>query len=169
MVKKVWQTDRQTDGRTDGQTDWTSHIAAWSQLKTLANRQARMWQEMEHDTDKCAVQINNTETRTSPKAHHHWHCRRLSIWQPPVHPATDTSQMTTVRLLNIIPVRRLQMVCAVTLNTRWWPLCEAGSYIFLWRPNQCPLSSSSCWNNENLVYLTCSIQISIRNDTVSEQ
>ena len=27
-------TDRQTDGQTDGQTDWTSHIAAWSQLKT---------------------------------------------------------------------------------------------------------------------------------------
>ena len=27
------QTDRQTDRRTDGQTDWTSHIAAWSQLK----------------------------------------------------------------------------------------------------------------------------------------
>ena len=26
-------TDRQTDGRTDGRTDWTSHIAAWSQLK----------------------------------------------------------------------------------------------------------------------------------------
>ena len=29
MVKKVWQ----TDGQTDRQTDWTSHIAAWSQLK----------------------------------------------------------------------------------------------------------------------------------------
>ena len=29
MVKKVWRTDRQTDR----QTDWTSHIAAWSQLK----------------------------------------------------------------------------------------------------------------------------------------
>ena len=27
------RTDRQTDGRTDGRTDWTSHIAAWSQLK----------------------------------------------------------------------------------------------------------------------------------------
>ena len=26
-------TDRRTDGRTDGRTDWTSHIAAWSQLK----------------------------------------------------------------------------------------------------------------------------------------
>ena len=33
MVKKVWRTDGQTDGRTDRQTDWTSHIAAWSQLK----------------------------------------------------------------------------------------------------------------------------------------
>ena len=33
MVKNVWQTDRQTEGRTDGRTDWTSHIAAWSQLK----------------------------------------------------------------------------------------------------------------------------------------
>ena len=32
MVKKVWQTDGQTD--TDRQTDWTSHIAAWSQLKS---------------------------------------------------------------------------------------------------------------------------------------
>ena len=28
------RTDRQTDGRTDGRTDGTSHIAAWSQLKT---------------------------------------------------------------------------------------------------------------------------------------
>ena len=27
------QTDRRTDRRTDGRTDWTSHIAAWSQLK----------------------------------------------------------------------------------------------------------------------------------------
>ena len=34
MVKKVWRTDRQTDRRTDRRTDWTSHIAAWSQLKT---------------------------------------------------------------------------------------------------------------------------------------
>ena len=34
---KVWQTDRWTDGwtdrRMDRRTDWTSHIAAWSQLK----------------------------------------------------------------------------------------------------------------------------------------
>ena len=29
MVKKVWR----MDGRTDGRTDYTSHIAAWSQLK----------------------------------------------------------------------------------------------------------------------------------------
>ena len=29
------QTDRRTDRRTDGRTDWTSHIAAWSQLKTM--------------------------------------------------------------------------------------------------------------------------------------
>ena len=27
------QTDKRTDGQTDGRTDWTSHIAAWSQLK----------------------------------------------------------------------------------------------------------------------------------------
>ena len=27
------RTDRQTDRQTDGRTDWTSHIAAWSQLK----------------------------------------------------------------------------------------------------------------------------------------
>ena len=27
------QTDGRTDGRTDRRTDWTSHIAAWSQLK----------------------------------------------------------------------------------------------------------------------------------------
>ena len=27
--------DRQTDGRTDRRTDWTSHIAAWSQLKNV--------------------------------------------------------------------------------------------------------------------------------------
>ena len=31
--KKVWRMDRQTDGR----TDWTSHIAAWSQLKTIGH------------------------------------------------------------------------------------------------------------------------------------
>ena len=28
------QTDRRTDGQMDGRTVWTSHIAAWSQLKT---------------------------------------------------------------------------------------------------------------------------------------
>ena len=43
MMIRWWEhgekgvTDRQTDGRTDGRTDrrtdWTSHIAAWSQLK----------------------------------------------------------------------------------------------------------------------------------------
>ena len=40
MVKKVWRTDTQTDG----QTDWTSHIAAWSQLK-MASRmiQVQNW------------------------------------------------------------------------------------------------------------------------------
>ena len=31
------RTDRRTDRQTDGQTDWTSHIAAWSQLKTIAH------------------------------------------------------------------------------------------------------------------------------------
>ena len=46
MMIRWWEhgergvTDRQTDGRTDGrtdrQTDWTSHIAAWSQLKIRA-------------------------------------------------------------------------------------------------------------------------------------
>ena len=36
VVKKVWQTDRRTDGR----TDWTSHIAAWSQLKSLRSLKA---------------------------------------------------------------------------------------------------------------------------------
>ena len=36
MMKTWWKRcDRQTDGRTDGQTDWTSHIAAWSQLKMV--------------------------------------------------------------------------------------------------------------------------------------
>ena len=35
MMGTWWKRcDRQTDGQTDGQTDWTSHIAAWSQLKT---------------------------------------------------------------------------------------------------------------------------------------
>ena len=44
MMIRWWEhgekgvTDRQTDGRTDGRTDsradWTSHIAAWSQLKS---------------------------------------------------------------------------------------------------------------------------------------
>ena len=38
---RVKRCDRQTDGRTDGQTDrrtdWTSHIAAWSQLKTIGH------------------------------------------------------------------------------------------------------------------------------------
>ena len=31
------RTDGQTDGQTDRQTDWTSHIAAWSQLKIGSN------------------------------------------------------------------------------------------------------------------------------------
>ena len=31
------RTDGQTDGRTDRRTDWTSHIAAWSQLKTIGH------------------------------------------------------------------------------------------------------------------------------------
>ena len=35
MVKKVWRTDGQTDRQTDRRTDWTSHIAAWSQLKNV--------------------------------------------------------------------------------------------------------------------------------------
>ena len=48
MVEQVWRTDRQTDRRTDrrtdGQTDWTSHIAAWSQLKYLYIMQSYdMW------------------------------------------------------------------------------------------------------------------------------
>ena len=35
MMGTWWKRcDRQTDGRTDRRTDWTSHIAAWSQLKT---------------------------------------------------------------------------------------------------------------------------------------
>ena len=34
------QTDRRTDRRTDGRTDWTSHIAAWSQLKIFILTQA---------------------------------------------------------------------------------------------------------------------------------
>ena len=39
MMIRWWEhgekgvTDRRTDGQTDGRTDWTSHIAAWSQLK----------------------------------------------------------------------------------------------------------------------------------------
>ena len=47
MMIRWWEhgekgvTDRQTRGRTDGrtdrQTDWTSHIAAWSQLKTIGH------------------------------------------------------------------------------------------------------------------------------------
>ena len=31
------ETDRRTDGRTERRTDWTSHIAAWSQLKTIGH------------------------------------------------------------------------------------------------------------------------------------
>ena len=31
------RTDGRTDRRTDGRTDWTSHIAAWSQLKTIGH------------------------------------------------------------------------------------------------------------------------------------
>ena len=36
--KKVWRTDGQTDRQTDRRTDWTSHIAAWSQLKNAFQR-----------------------------------------------------------------------------------------------------------------------------------
>ena len=50
-------TDGQTDGRTDGwtdrQTDWTSHIAAWSQLKTKA-----LWGE---SRGFCSQRDNNAE------------------------------------------------------------------------------------------------------------
>ena len=43
MMIRWWEhgekgvTDGQTDGRTDRRTDWTSHIAAWSQLKMWWN------------------------------------------------------------------------------------------------------------------------------------
>ena len=58
MVKKVWQTDRQTDGRTDRRTDWTSHIAAWSQLKNVVYKTAAIlsrgrwvkWESQVHNT-----------------------------------------------------------------------------------------------------------------------
>ena len=42
MMGTWWKgCDRRTDRRTDRQTDWTSHIAAWSQLKT--HKIARNW------------------------------------------------------------------------------------------------------------------------------
>ena len=47
------RTDRRTDRRTDGQTDWTSHIAAWSQLKTKA-----LWGE---SRGFCSQRDNNAE------------------------------------------------------------------------------------------------------------
>ena len=48
MMGTWWKRcDRQTDGRTDGQTDWTSHIAAWSQLKIIHSREC-IW--------KCCLQ-----------------------------------------------------------------------------------------------------------------
>ena len=43
MMIRWWEhgekgvTDGQTDGQTDRRTDWTSHIAAWSQLKTIGH------------------------------------------------------------------------------------------------------------------------------------
>ena len=51
------QTDRQTDRRTDRQTDWTSHIAAWSQLKT--HKIARNWNFIKYKS----IQIS---TNTDP-------------------------------------------------------------------------------------------------------
>ena len=44
MVKKVWRTDRRTDAR----TDWTSHIAAWSQLKIAKNSNFKILYETVH-------------------------------------------------------------------------------------------------------------------------
>ena len=38
----VRQTDGRTDRRTDGRTDWTSHIAAWSQLKIAMDKE-ELW------------------------------------------------------------------------------------------------------------------------------
>ena len=38
MMGSWWKRcDGRTDGRTDRRTDWTSHIAAWSQLKTIGH------------------------------------------------------------------------------------------------------------------------------------
>ena len=39
MMIRWWEHGEKgvTDGQTDGQTDWTSHIAAWSQLKTIGD------------------------------------------------------------------------------------------------------------------------------------
>ena len=49
MMIRWWEhgekgvTDGQTDRQTDGQTDWTSHIAAWSQLKMLLKMSSAKW------------------------------------------------------------------------------------------------------------------------------
>ena len=39
MMIRWWEDGEKgvTDGQTDGQTDWTSHIAAWLQLKTIGH------------------------------------------------------------------------------------------------------------------------------------
>ena len=56
MMIRWWEhgekgvTDRRTDGRTDrrtdGRTDWTSHIAAWSQLKIHRNKNYVTYRKM---------------------------------------------------------------------------------------------------------------------------
>ena len=49
MMIRWWEhgekgvTDGRTDRQTDGRTDWTSHIAAWSQLKSIQVHNAQEW------------------------------------------------------------------------------------------------------------------------------
>ena len=52
------QTDRQTDRQTDGRTDWTSHIAAWSQLKSeMYNGNPYTWKgHLSLDMGSCTTQ-----------------------------------------------------------------------------------------------------------------
>ena len=59
MMIRWWEHSEKgvTDGQTDRQTDWTSHIAAWSQLKTIGHLSYPLSSYMHHFINLCAFKL----------------------------------------------------------------------------------------------------------------
>ena len=57
-------TDGRTDRRTDRRTDWTSHIAAWLQLKLKVGMEQIAWWLLSYST--CKVQDRNVSPLVNP-------------------------------------------------------------------------------------------------------